>query len=468
MKATISNNIKIENPTLSVYKWCQDNLIIDNPTYVKLEKLGKEDTIRRTHVSKKINLFYERKGIRNSLLVLPFGCVYGIWPLIKDSEILTSFSDSPFISIKNIPCPWKLKNYQEDSINALLNAKGGVLQSGCGSGKTLVGIEIIHRIGKRFLWICGTKDLLSQAIGDFLELYPNMNIGTITDGEVKMGEDGTVSTVQTLCKIDPDIYANEFTTVVVDECHRAAANPENMRMYEKVLNKVKARYRFGLTATAFRSDSLTKTIFTNIGMNQNGEFKPVYEVDRNRISSLTAQYVRVETNIQESKDYLDFDGVIVYFKLVKYLYENEARNNLILEKTKSLLSEGRKIAVLSTSISHCKKLNEMFLQNGIKSCIVIGKTKASTRKNNLVNYDSWDVIVSDVPLFKEGIDIVSLDTIELVAPIRDKVSVIQSCGRTEREKEGKNQPLFIDFVDNRISYCDHLGFLRERYLKNRT
>ena len=42
MRVWISNDIEIENPTLNLMDWCRDNLIVDNPTWLQLYKMGKD------------------------------------------------------------------------------------------------------------------------------------------------------------------------------------------------------------------------------------------------------------------------------------------------------------------------------------------------------------------------------------------------------------------------------------------
>ena len=155
MKAVISNNIEIFDPTLKVIIWCQDNLVVDNPMYQNLMKRQKESTIRFKHIQPTMMLYSKKP----SSLVVPFGCLYGLWPLLKDQcqSIETDFADmkdhANDISIANKPMNPSLTlfDYQEDAIQALMKARGGVLSSGCGSGKTITAIELVHRIGKRFL-----------------------------------------------------------------------------------------------------------------------------------------------------------------------------------------------------------------------------------------------------------------------------------------------------------------------------
>lgn len=467
MRVLVSNMIYIWEPTPEVKQWCEDNLVLSNPAYDQLAKMNKFDTIRFKHVPDKIKLYYTIRG--KDAIMVPFGCLYAIWPLIKnDANIMHDFSKNPLtISNAELPTPMPLFDYQEDAINALLKARGGVLCSGCGSGKTITAIELIKRIGRPFLWICGTKDLLNQAKDDFLQLYPKMDIGTITDGDVNMGKDGTISTVQTLVNVDRTVYENEFPIVVVDECHRASSNTANMHMYEKVLNNVKARYKYGLTATPFRSDSLTKTIYMNLGVSPDGKFEPTYTVERSRINVMTADFVSVPTGAEWNNQFLNPDGTFEYSLLIDYLSKNEKRNAIIVKTAEDYAKEGRKIAILTMRVDQCTALADALAGNGIKAVAITGQSTDKQRRIALGDTGSWQVIVSTMALFKEGLDIKELDTVIIAEPVKDKAGIIQACGRCERKLEGKKQPLFVVMCDERISYCVASVKKMKSYINNR-
>lgn len=472
---------------------------------------------------------------------------------------------------------------------------------------TTVGIELIHRIGKKALWLTHTKDLMNQAAKSMKNLYPNVDIGFITEGKVDIGKDITVSTVQTLVNIDPFIYKYEFETVVVDECfpagtkistklglkniediklgdevlsfnhdsdiyeykkvktvfkrftkemmklkvgkkyiiatpnhpfftkergyvrmddlkigdhllmqtergevsyyfeeikslpikknylknhptynfevednnnyfangilvhncHHVSGSPTFSKMFQKVVDNISARYKFGLSATAYRADSLQKTMFTTLGMNPSGEFNPTYIVDKSRVNTLEARHERVDVDTPDGDEFLNSDGTIDYNSLINYLSYNELRNDAIINKVLECNNEGRKQAVLCLRVDHCDLLYNRLKKEGLRVEIITGKTQAKKREQALNETDNWDVIVSTVALFKEGIDIVSLDTVHLCSPIQDKAAVIQSCGRCERKMKDKKEPIFYDYVDINIPYCLNKYKKRVGYLKKR-
>ena len=466
MRIIIDSVIRVESYTQDILWWCENNLILDNPTYITLKRLGKDETIKRTHCPEKIKN-YVKKG---DCLEIPFGCLYGIWSLIKNCEIVTNFNNHNNISITNLKCPLELYDYQEPAVDYMVKAKGGILVSPCGSGKTTMGIEIIHRLGKRFLWLCHTKDLLRQAYSDFKNLYPKIDIGLTTDGKVEFGKDGTISTIQTLSKIDVEIYKNEFDLVIVDECVHAVSTPTDMKRFGAVLNNIKARYKFGLTATPSRSDSLIDSMYSLLGLSKEGNFEATYKIDKNQVKTMVAEHVMIPlpTKISYEDDVYDIDGTIKYMSLIDFLSNNDKRDEMILDNIELCSKQGRKQVVLCLRVEHVKKLCYALKERGINAVMVSGQTKSKSRENILLlETGSWDVLVATYALLKEGINIKSLDTLHLTVPQKDKALIVQCVGRVERYLEGKKQPIVYDYVDENIPYCVKTYNLRKRAIKRR-
>lgn len=610
MRVIIGSLIKIENYNGSVEEWCKKNLILDNPLYVTLSRLGKEDTIRRKHVPETIKN-YVRRG---SALELPFGCLYGIWSLIKDCEIILKTNNNKDISIKNKPCPVELYDYQEPAIDYMVKAKGGVLVSPCGSGKTFMGIEIIRRIGKKFLWLTHTADLLRQTYGEFKSLYPNIDIGLITEGKLEFGRDGCIATVQTLSKIDPMKYREEFDVVVVDECFPAGtlistedgykkiedlkigdlvysyneknelelqkvnylfkkeaknlckinlANKENIvctrnhpiytkrgyikaeevnendfvlrmvrkifewirvenleiqephgengianlcpdgyvynieveknnnyfannylvhncahcvgspdvtKMFSKIMDNIPARYKYGLTATPSRSDTMIETMYALIGMSKKGEFEPTYKISKEEVKTIIAEHrmVPLNTYIDPNAYVYDIDGTIIFNELINYLSFDEKRNKIILDNIEKCAKEGRKQVVLALRKEHIKLLYDELIARGLNATYVVGETSKKLREERLkTKTDEWDIIIATYSLFKEGINIKKLDTLHLTVPQKAKDVIVQSAGRIERYVENKKQPIIFDYVDQTVNYCVKAYNSRKSSIKRR-
>lgn len=470
MRVIVSNDIRIENPTAEIRDWCENFLVYTNPEYNQLMRLGKEDLIRWKHVPEKMRLYSYVAGI----LTIPFGCFNALKMRIfnDSSAVYKCFNKDIDISFKDATAKdIEFYDYQEDAIKAAIKAKGGVIVANCGAGKTYLGMEIIRRIGKRALWLCHTGDLLRQAKDDLLALYPTAKIGLTTDGKLEIGEDITISTVQTMSKIDPDLYKDQFNVIICDEAAHVCGSPTKLKMFTSVISKIPARYKFGLTATPTRADGLINAMYAYIGTNPNGTFSPTYKVDRERVNTMEAQHIKVDVEncFPQARLWSIYDtaGMLDYNKLVTELSSNQKRNEFIVDNVVECAKQGRKQIVLSLRVEHCEQLVDMLQRRGIKAVLCVGKVTAKKREEILKQKVEWDVIVATYSLLKEGVSIKELDTLHLCSPAKEKGLIVQCAGRIERYLENKKQPIIYDYVDVDIPYCVNAYKKRKTALKKR-
>lgn len=208
MDITIANRLYVYDYTQEAYAWCRENLILQNPDYYKKEKMGKWTG----NTPKEIALF-EKFG--KTCLWLPFGCIHRFMKSFPNTPYKADFPPLSRFSYNSSVNPYE---YQEKAIQAVLRRKNGVLVAPCGSGKTIMGLEIVARIGGRALWLTHTQDLLNQSMTRAKSVLGRIGQGTITEGKVNCGEGITFATVQTLSKIDLAEYQDYWDVVIVDEC----------------------------------------------------------------------------------------------------------------------------------------------------------------------------------------------------------------------------------------------------------
>lgn len=463
MNTIISNKIYIKNPTPGVFNYCCENLVVKNPTYDTLMRIGKIEQIKRKHVPKEMALF-----VRNGNdLIVPFGVLPAIWKYIKDYPYECVFNNHEPISCVSDKITQPLYDYQEEVVQSLMKAKSGLAVAGCGAGKTNIAVELVHRIGKKFLWLCHTKDLCKQSYERFKKLYPNMKVEITGDGQVHFGKDGTIATIQTMEKLDSDIYKNEFDVVIVDEAHHVSGSPTMMKMFVKVVEKIPARYKFGVTATQERNDSLTKSMYATLGCDLSGDFGPVCKVDRSKIKTLVSSRIEVKLDTPFSYDCLESDGSFSYPKLIDYISTYEPRNETIAKTAKMYEDEGRKILILCNKIEQCELLHKKLDELGSKSVVLVGKVTSKKRDEILNSKVDWNIIVATTSLAKEGLDVTKLDTLLWAGCIGNKSDTVQSAGRIERICEGKKDPIVIDFIDTEIPYLINRAKKRAGWLKRR-
>ena len=446
MLITVSNVITIENPSTEIQDWCKSNLVLSNPEYAK--KLRMHFWLGNT--PEKLYL-YIKDGDK---LILPYGTLREVLDIAKDYEITTDFKKPKRI---NYNCTIPLYDYQTEAMEALKKAHYGILQSRAGSGKTRIGLALTAELGKKTLWLTHTKDLLNQSMTAAKEFMDESLFGTITEGQVNIGRGITFSTVQTMCNLNIPLYKNIWDVVIVDECHRVAGGPTAVTQFSAVLDSLAARHKYGLSATVHRSDGLIKATYALLG-------EVVHVVPDEAVGDkvMTVSVLPRATGIEISSECLNYDGTLVYSKLITYLCKNSERNKFIVSDL--IINSMNYNLILSDRLLHLETLMKMLPKSLRKQAVMIdGKTKKEIRKQALEEMREGEkrFLFATYPLAKEGLDIPRLDRLYLVTPQKDYAIITQAIGRIARAFEGKETPIVYDYVDN-------IGYLEKSYKKRCT
>lgn len=447
MQVTISNNIRIKNPSTEIISWCQAHLKLPNPEYAKKTRMGFWVGNTPKHL-----YLYEVHGDE---IILPYGTLKQIQPMIQNAIVTSEFK--PFESI-DYGTPIPLYSYQEKAVREVKNGYYGILQSKAGSGKTQMGIALIKEYGRRALWLTHTADLLSQSKERALRYMDKSLIGTITEGKVNIGKGVTFATIQTMCKLDLSQYKDLWDVIIVDECHRVAGTPTQMSMFAKVLNSLSARHKFGLSATVHRADGMIQATFAILG-------DVVYTVPDEAVADKVMQVgiKPIGTGVKLTYECLNTDGTLNYTKLINYLCSDTSRNALICHRI--LMEWDKSCLILSDRLEHLETLMNM-LPPTMRDQAVMISGKMTTKKGKAEREQSLEdmrvgkmkYLFATYSLAKEGLDIPCLERLFLATPQKDYAVITQSIGRIARTHGGKADPICYDFVDD-------IGYLVKSYKK---
>ena len=447
MTVTVSNNIKITHPSPEILAWCQNNLKLPNPDYAKKVRMG----FWTGNTPKNLYLYESHGGE----LVIPYGCLKAIAPMLKDAVVESDFKSSVSIDYGE---PIPLYPYQETAVEQAKNGLYGILQSKAGSGKTQMGIALIREYGKRALWLCHTLDLVNQSKERAERYMDSSLIGKITEGKVDIGKGVTFATIQTMCKLDLTQYRDMWDVIIVDECHRVAGTPTQMSMFAKVLNSLSARHKYGLSATVHRADGMIQATFALLG-------GIVYTVPDEAVADkvMRVGIKPIGTGVGISRECLNTDGTLNYTKLINYLCENDARNDLIHE---CLTAESDKSClILSDRLEHLESMMYL-LPTRMRDKAVMISGKMTSKKGKAEREQALEdmrtgekkYLFATYSLAKEGLDIPCLERLFMATPQKDYAVITQSIGRIARVCEGKAEPVVYDFVDN-------IGYLQKSFKK---
>ena len=436
MITEVGSYLKITDPSPAIVSWCKANLELPNPEYQKKVRMH----LWVGNTPKQLTLY----STNGTDLILPFGCLRSILPLLE-GDVKKLFRKPHKVEFGGkVP----LYDYQEEAVGAMLINHYGILQSPAGSGKTQMGIALAAALGVKTLWLTHTKDLLTQSKTRAEQYIDPSMLGTITEGKANIGQTMTFATIQTMCKMDLELYRDEWDCIIVDECHRVSGTPTAVTQFSKVLNALRARHKYGLSATVHRADGLIKATYAMLG-------EVVWTVPDEAVKSrvMTVDVVPKGTGVGLNPCFLNTDGTINYAKMITYLTEQEGRNQLILADLRA--NRDHYNLVLSERVDHLKYLYSQLppaLKN--QAAVIDGKmtTKAlkKEREQAIEDMRTGDkrYLFATYSLAKEGLDIPRLDRLYLVTPQKDYAVIVQSVGRVARTFEGKQQPLVFDYVDS--------------------
>ncbi|ASJ11336.1 DNA repair protein Rad25 [Thermococcus sp. P6] len=324
-----------------------------------------------------------------------------------------------------------LRKYQQRAVRSALRGKMGVLALPVGSGKTVVGLRIIHELGLSALVVVHTKELLYQWAGKIEEVL-NIRPGLVGDNRWEEGE-VTVAMIQTLLSRGVEKLERDYGVVMFDECHRTSAAE---KFYTLGLSLPQV-YRFGLSATPWRrvrgEEMKIEAVVGPILMEIRAEdlirekflAKPRFEVItyESKMPSLSEHYREL------------YEDAII---------NNDERNGAIVEKALELVKKGHRVLIDVKRIEHGRILKRMLEKAGVKAEFL--SSQSPNRWEVLEEFKEGKIPVLISTLLKEGVDIPEISAIILAGGGKSDIMTIQTIGRALRPKK-RMKAVIVDVQD---------------------
>ncbi|MFR9165111.1 MAG: TOTE conflict system archaeo-eukaryotic primase domain-containing protein [Dysgonomonas sp.] len=340
--------------------------------------------------------------------------------------------------------------HQEEVLERTAIKDFGVIVAPPGSGKTIIGLELIAQKKQPTLILVHRKQLFDQwvdRIQNFLSI-PKKQIGQIGNQKDKSGKEITVAMIQSLTRGDITELKNQFGMIIVDECHHIPA-----KSFREVITQLNCYYLYGLTATPKRKNNDEKLIYVYIG-------NIIYEMTQKEL--MESQNSRAEINIRETELFAPYDYKIDNYETIsQILIFDTNRNNLILKDIDENISRFKSILILTERKSHVNVLN-LYLKEKYETIAISGDDSERSRKSKLeqIAQGHFQIIISTGQYFGEGIDINALECLFIVYPFAFEGKLVQYIGRVQRS--GKT-PVIFDYRDSKIDYFEKMFKQRNRY-----
>lgn len=313
----------------------------------------------------------------------------------------------------------------------------GIIVAPTGSGKTVVACGIASMYpAERILFTCHTKDLLQQTHEAFTT--HGFDSGRLGGGFKEEGHRITVATVQTLARKNPTTFFDAYSVLIVDECHRVN---DSQKQYGELVQNLYAPVKLGLTAT--EPEKLKgKLLLEGLIGPVLGKFTLEDGIEQGVLAQpkLVLLPVRINSKIADLRKYRD-----IY---VKGIVENRLRNTAIVDYAKSMQHGGKSTLIIVKEVKHGNLLQKMFTANKIKAHFVNGATPAKLRKEvkDYLQSKKYNIVLC-TDVWREGINIPSLDCIINACGGKGEIMTLQAIGRGLRVWKDKDCVYVVDFLD---------------------
>ncbi len=340
--------------------------------------------------------------------------------------------------------------YQEDGITELLQHEEGFLKAPAGSGKTVMGLELIARVGQPALWLTHLDRLFKQVIDRieaFIPIAAKRGIGEIREGNIVISDFLTIGMVPSLIRMDLSKWEDFFGMVLVDEAHHVPANT-----FFEVVRQFKPYHLYGLTATDYRNDGLDPVMFRVIGdVRADIPYETLVKA---------GHIIRPKVNFVSTNFYMRTEGIFknLYQKVVKEIIANKDRNELIAHHVLKEAKAKKICIVISGRRIHCRNLYRRISKEWPQTALAIGDIKKKDVDIAIKAMETGEinVLVTTFEMLGEGFDLDKLERLFFTVPFKAPNRVEQGIGRLQRTAQGKEDAVVYEFVDERVSYCVHL------------
>lgn len=444
----ISNQVYLKRFQLNkkLIAFLRDNLNFLNSDYLVKKNLGKSTF----NIEKYFRLIEETtEGV-----IIPRGFVSNIVNFCKQESISFKVIDNrKKLDSVDFDSEIELLPHQEIALEKIAEKDFGVIVSPPGSGKTIIGLEIIAQKRQPALIVVHRKQLFDQwieRIQSFLKI-PKREIGQIGNQKFTIGKEVTVAMIQSLTRSEEiSKIANKFGTIIVDECHHIPA-----KSFREAIVNFNSFYLYGLTATPKRKNNDEKLIYVYIG-------NILYNAEQKQ--KIKESDIKAEINIRETNLFAPFDYKIDKYETIsRILIHDTQRNSLIIEDIEKNVNRFKTILVLTERKAHVDILN-LYLKDKFETITIHGDDSEQSRRSKLeqLKQGHYKIVISTGQYFGEGVDIDNLECLFITYPFAFEGKLVQYIGRIQRS--GK-PPVIFDYRDAKIDYFDKMFKQRNRYYK---
>ena len=356
---------------------------------------------------------------------------------------------------------YKLRPYQQEAVDRTLNyfrrqRSPAVIVLPTGAGKSLVIAELAKIAKGRVLVLAHVKELVEQNHLKY-ESY-GLHAGIYSAGLNQKDSTQKVifGSIQSVAKAN-DAFFNNFTLLVIDECHRVGQEPDSQ--YAKVIEQLKRNNPriciLGLTATPYRLGLGWIYNYALRGEVKTQELRffkhciydlPLEYMIRNKYLTPPVK-VDIPVTSYDFSELTEGGQSFTMAQLEEVLNQQRRLTPLIIKNIIDITESDQRqgVMIFSSTVKHAQEI----LQNLPKgqARLVLGTTELSERDQIVSDFKqkAFKYLVN-VSVLTTGFDAAHVDVIAILRPTESVSLYQQIIGRGLRLDTDKKDCLVLDYT----------------------
>lgn len=308
----------------------------------------------------------------------------------------------------------------------------------------------------RVLVLAHVKELVEQNHAKFVGYDLKAGVYSAGLNQKDSSEKVIFGSIQSVARADDDFF-NDFSLLVIDECHRVSAEDESQ--YAQVIEKVRAGNPqiciLGLTATPYRLDSgwIYQDNYQGYICTQEARLfkKCIYELTLRQM--IDDGYLTPPVQIDAPVASYDFSSLQLQsgkptFSLaeIEAILKDQARITPVIIQNIVEMAKGRKgVIIFTSSVRHAREI--LTYLPAEESAIVLGDTPGYERDSVVENFKAQRIkFLVNVSVLTTGFDAPHVDLIAILRPTESVSLYQQIVGRGLRLFKGKSDCLVLDYT----------------------
>ncbi|NOH71728.1 DEAD/DEAH box helicase [Vibrio pectenicida] len=357
---------------------------------------------------------------------------------------------------------YTLRPYQADSVKAVIHyfrkhSSPAVLVLPTGAGKSLVIAELARLAKGKVLVLAHVKELVEQNHAKYEGYKLEGAIYSAGLGRKETQQQVVFASVQSVVR-NLDDFKNQFSLLVIDECHRVADNKDTS--YQKVISHLRKLNQgikvLGLTATPYRLGMGWIYQYHTRGLVRTEEPR----FFRDCIFELPIRYLLDENFLTPARM---MDTPILSYDFSQLKPSNtgrykEAELDMVIDQDKRatpqivlqiihLAHSKQGVMIFASTVRHAQEILSLLPKT--ESALVIGDTSATERGSIIEKFKQQHIkYLVNVSVLTTGFDAPHVDLIAIMRPTESISLYQQIVGRGLRLSPGKEECLVLDYAGN--------------------